>query len=115
MFDIGFPELLIISLVSLLVIGPKELPNAIRAISLSIGRLRRNFAKIRQDLEKEIGTDDIRAQLYNEEVMQEIEESKTNLANTKKEISEIIGHVKEDLSPNHELKTERDDGRKQSI
>ena len=112
MFDIGFPELLVISLVALLVIGPNELPNAIRAISLWVGRLRRNFAKIRQELEKEIGADEIRAQLYNEEVMREIEESKETLTNTQKEISELVEYVSEDFSSDPKVNTEENGGKK---
>ena len=112
MFDIGFPELLVISLVALLVIGPNELPNAIRAISLWVGRLRRNFAKIRQELEKEIGADEIRAQLYNEEVMREIEESKETLTNTQKEVSELVEYVSEDFSSDPKVNTEENGGKK---
>ena len=112
MFDIGFPELLVISLVALVVIGPNELPNTLRAISLWVGRLRRNFAKIRQELEKEIGADEIRAQLYNEEVMREIEESKETLTNTQKEVSELVEYVTEDFSPDPKVKIEENGGQK---
>ena len=112
MFDIGFPELLVISFVALLVIGPNELPNTIRAISLWVGRLRRNFAKIRQELEKEIGADEIRAQLYNEEVMREIDESKETLTNTQKEVSEFVEYVTEDFSPDPKAKIEENGGKK---
>ena len=112
MFDIGFPELLVISFVALLVIGPNELPNTIRAISLWVGRLRRNFAKIRQELEKEIGADEIRAQLYNEEVMREIEESKKTLTNTQKEVGELVEYVTEDFPADPKVKTEENGGKK---
>jgi sec-independent protein translocase protein TatB len=98
MFDIGFPELLLISIVALLVIGPDELPNAIRSLSLWIGRLRRSFAKIRQEIEKEIGADEIRAELHNEQIMQELEESKTSLLETKDDLNNLIDATKDQLS-----------------
>ena len=98
MFDIGFPELLLISVVALLVIGPDELPNAIRSISLWIGRIRRSFTKIKQGIENEIGADEIRAQLYNEQIMQEIEASKTSIQETKQNLNNMIGEVKSYLS-----------------
>ena len=41
MFDIGFPELLLISVVALLVIGPEKLPDTIRTVSLWVGRIQR--------------------------------------------------------------------------
>ena len=48
MFDIGFAELLIIGVVSLLVIGPERLPDAIRTTSAWVNRLRRSFNDINQ-------------------------------------------------------------------
>jgi len=39
-------------------------------MSLWIGRLRRNFNNIKSEIEKEIGADEIRRQLRNEEIME---------------------------------------------
>ena len=63
MFDIGFPELILIGVVTLLVIGPDQLPSTMRTIALWIGRFRRGFADIRRDIEQGIGADEIRQQL----------------------------------------------------
>ncbi|HVT55306.1 MAG TPA: Sec-independent protein translocase protein TatB, partial [Xanthobacteraceae bacterium] len=41
MFDIGWSELLVIGVVALVVIGPKELPGVVRTIAQNIGKLRR--------------------------------------------------------------------------
>jgi len=41
MFDIGWSELLVIGIVALVVIGPKELPGVVRAVAQNIGKLRR--------------------------------------------------------------------------
>ena len=79
MFDIGFLELLVIALITLVVMGPERLPEAIRAISLWIGRLKQQLAKTRQDIENEVGMDDIRHQLHNEQVLKELGESKDQL------------------------------------
>jgi sec-independent protein translocase protein TatB len=40
MFDIGYSELLLIAIVTLLVVGPKELPNLLRTIGRWTGRAR---------------------------------------------------------------------------
>ena len=40
MFDLGWPELMLIMLVALVVIGPKELPNAIRTVMGIVRKLR---------------------------------------------------------------------------
>ncbi|MBT4928841.1 Sec-independent protein translocase protein TatB [Porticoccaceae bacterium] len=79
MFDIGFLELLVIALITLVVMGPERLPEAIRAISLWIGRLKQLLAKTRQDIENEVGMDDIRHQLHNEQVLKDLGESKDQL------------------------------------
>jgi sec-independent protein translocase protein TatB len=41
MFDIGWSELLLIAVVALIVIGPKELPGALRMVGQWMGKLRR--------------------------------------------------------------------------
>lgn len=79
MFDIGFSELLLIALVTLLVMGPERLPQAVRSISLQLGRLKQMLASARRDLEQEVGMDDIRQQLHNEQVMRELNESRDHL------------------------------------
>ncbi|WP_084646028.1 Sec-independent protein translocase protein TatB [Marinimicrobium agarilyticum] len=73
MFDIGFFELLIIAIVGLVVIGPERLPEAARAVGLWIGRLKRSLRDTRSELERQLGADDIRRQLHNEEVMRSLE------------------------------------------
>ena len=72
MFDIGFAELLIIAVVGLLVIGPQRLPETVRALALWVGRLRRAVSRTYRELEKEVGMDDIRRQLHNEEIMRQL-------------------------------------------
>ena len=79
MFDIGFLELLVIALITLVVMGPERLPEAIRTISLWFGRLKQVLAKARIDIENEVGMDDIRHQLHNEEVLRELGEQKDQL------------------------------------
>lgn len=72
MFDIGFPELMLVAIVGLLVIGPSRLPEALRTLGLWLGRLRRGFTTVRAEIEKEIGMDEVRRQLHNEAVMEEM-------------------------------------------
>lgn len=70
MFDIGFTELLLVGLVALLVLGPERLPGAVRTASLWIGRLKRSFSAIKAEVEREIGADEIRRQLHNEQILE---------------------------------------------
>ncbi len=57
MFDIGFAELIIIAVVSLLVIGPERLPGAIRTASLWFNKIKRGFNDIKQEVQQELHND----------------------------------------------------------
>lgn len=70
MFDVGFSELLLVALVALLVLGPERLPGAARTAGLWVGRLKRSFAAIKTEVEREIGADEIRLQLHNEQILE---------------------------------------------
>lgn len=76
MFDIGFMELLLISIVSLIVIGPERLPGAIRTATLWIGRAKRSFNSVKADIEREMNTDEIRRQLHNETILSDLDKAK---------------------------------------
>ncbi len=89
MFDIGFLEIVLISVVALLILGPDKLPGAIRTMGLWLGRLRRNFDNIKRDIEKEIGADEIRRQLRNEAILEKFNESK-------KQITDGFGAIKQE-------------------
>lgn len=69
MFEIGFGELLLVALVALLVLGPERLPVAARMTGLWLGRLRRSFNSLKSEVERELGTEEIRRQLHNEQVL----------------------------------------------
>ena len=65
MFDIGFAEILLIGVVGLLVVGPEQLPGAVRTAMAWINRFRRSFDQIRTE---------VRRELHNDEVMQKLQE-----------------------------------------
>ena len=69
MFGISFGELLLVALIALLVLGPERLPGAARTAGLWVGRLKRSFNAIKQEVEREIGADEIRRQLHNEDIL----------------------------------------------
>ena len=97
MFDIGFPELVLISIVALLILGPERLPDAVRTMALWVGRIRRSYAKLRNEIENEIGADEIRAQLHNEEIMKELEESRTIIKETIQDTGNLVNSAGDDI------------------
>ena len=74
MFDIGLFELLLLSIIVLLVIGPQRLPETLRTLGLWVGRMRRSFTRVKTEIEREIGMDDVRRQLHNEAIMEQMKE-----------------------------------------
>ena len=75
-------ELLLVAFVALLVIGPERLPETLRTLGLWIGRLTRSFNSVKAELEKEIGMDEIRRQLHNESVMEEMKRIEREVKNS---------------------------------
>ena len=71
MFDIGFSELLVIALLILIVMGPERLPETVRTISLWIGRIRQFLSSAHSDIADEVGFDEVRRQLHNEQIMRD--------------------------------------------
>ncbi len=71
--SIGFPELIIIFAVALLVFGPKKLPEVGRSIGKALREFRRTTDEIKEKLEDEIQADDFK------EIKTEINEFKKDL------------------------------------
>ena len=65
MFDLGWQEFMLIALIALIVVGPKDLPRVIRAVSQGIRRVRgvaREFHSSLEEVAREAELDDIRKQ-----------------------------------------------------
>ncbi|MBU2709596.1 Sec-independent protein translocase protein TatB [Zooshikella harenae] len=90
MFDIGFAELLLIAIIGLIVLGPERLPHAIRTVTLWVGRIRRGFTAMKSEIEREVGADEIKRQLHNERIMDELKQAQ-------KSLQENVEDVKHDL------------------
>ena len=76
MFEIGFPELLVIVFVGLLVVGPEKLPQIIKTLTRSFRAIKSYFMEARSEIEKSVGIDEIRQDLHNEEIMEDLKENK---------------------------------------
>jgi len=66
MFDIGWQELFIVGLVTIVVVGPKELPRVLRTVTLSIRKIRgmaRDFQDGLEELAREAELDEMKKEL----------------------------------------------------
>ena len=60
MFDMGITELMLISVVALVVIGPERLPGVARTAGKYVGRLKRFMTSVKADVEQELRADELR-------------------------------------------------------
>ena len=65
MFQIGFIEILFIGLIILLLFGPERLPEISKIIIKNTTRLKRKFSSFREDIERDIGADEIKQDIFN--------------------------------------------------
>lgn len=103
MFDIGFFELLVVAVVGLLVIGPERLPDTVRTVARWWSGIKRTLHNAREELEREVGADDIRRELHNERIMKELAESRREMEQV---ISEVGKVSVEPESPPHSREAE---------
>jgi sec-independent protein translocase protein TatB len=95
MFDIGWGELVVIGVVALIAIGPKELPGVLRATGQWMGKIRRmanEFQDQFRDAMREAELDDLKKKVDDE--LKTTTDSFTNfdpLGDTRKDIETAIG------------------------
>jgi len=59
MFDVGFWELCLVGLVSLLVIGPEKLPKAARVAGFWLGKTRNMLASAKAEMQQELQAEEM--------------------------------------------------------
>ena len=83
MFDVGFSEILLLSLVGLLVLGPERLPSVARTLGGLTRKARTSWLSLKRSIEAEMRA----------------EELKKPLENFKKEFKTAVDEVRSGLSP----------------
>lgn len=98
MFDIGFPELLIVALVLLLVVGPERLPEVLRTVGRVAGSARRSFDTLKAELEREVGADDLRRELHNARIMEDAKRLEEDLKGAEQSLKTLGQTTKAELT-----------------
>lgn len=92
MFDIGFWELLVIGVVTLLVVGPDKLPGLARTAGHWVGRARRFVSSVKADIDREIAADELKKilarQAESNPLHEIIEETRQTIHDTKEQITD---------------------------
>ena len=78
MFQVGFLEILLILVVGLFIVGPTRLPDVVKCIVKVYKKIQLSISNFKNDLESEIGTDEIKKDVFNEMRMEELNLSGTS-------------------------------------
>ncbi len=73
MFDVGFWELCLVGLVSLLVIGPEKLPKAARVAGFWIGKTKSIVATVQTEIKEELQAEEMRQILKEQTAVEEVQ------------------------------------------
>jgi sec-independent protein translocase protein TatB len=78
LFQVGFLEILLILVVGLFIVGPTRLPDVVNFIDKVYKKIQLSITNFKNDLESEIGTDEIKKDVFNEMRMEELNLSGTS-------------------------------------
>jgi sec-independent protein translocase protein TatB len=108
MFDIGFSELIMVGLVSLLVIGPERLPKVARLAGFWLGKTRSMMASVKAEIQQELQVEELRQILKKQEDLHEFHAAlneTTEAANAiKASLASLPDETLLDVKPPHEPK-----------
>ena len=78
MFGLGFTEILLIAIVALLFIGPDKLPDTMRQIARTFGKIKRALEDTKSTIENELRVDELREEALS--YRRQIEKAKEDLS-----------------------------------
>lgn len=104
MFDIAWTELLLVVVVAILVVGPKELPGMLRTIGRTIGSVRKMAGEFQSTLndavkeaEKQSGIDEMRKQADAAQNFNPLDDLKKTLEDEKQKLEKSMARAEEDV------------------
>lgn len=103
MLDVGWQELFVIAVITIIVVGPKEIPRVLRTVMLWVRKIKdmaREFQSSIDDIAREAELDDIKKQLAEaqdfdlDREMEETIDPTGEMTNTIREIAEPVDNAK---------------------
>ena len=95
MFDVGFQELTLISLIALIVVGPERLPRMARTLGLWMGKIRYYVGQVKSDIDREVRAQELKELL--DKPARELDELKSVAEETKGTLDQardVLGEAK---------------------
>ncbi|MBX2804950.1 MAG: Sec-independent protein translocase protein TatB [Hyphomicrobiales bacterium] len=90
MFDIAWSELLLVAVVAILVVGPKELPGMLRSLGRMLGKLRRTadeFRKHFDDAIRDVGAEDLQREMNSLKQNNPLSQIRSSIEDAAKDVS----------------------------
>jgi sec-independent protein translocase protein TatB len=109
MFDIGWGELLLVGMIALIVIGPKELPTVMRTLGHWMGRVKRMASEFQgqfQEALREAELDDLKKQA--EDLTGSVGDMSNPLADVQKDVERALDTSDLDKLPASSTESESD-------
>ena len=106
MFEISFPELIILAVVALLVLGPERLPRAAQFAGLWVRRARAHWHAVKTDFERELADDELRKSL--EATRTALKEAQSSLRESMDEVDVAVRGVETPDVPRIEVDARND-------
>lgn len=94
MFDIGFWELILLAIVTLVVVGPERLPRLARTAGLWMGKARRMVSEVKSEVERELQIEEIKQSINRQGNVEEFRQ----LADRVKNINSDLKNIESDLN-----------------
>jgi sec-independent protein translocase protein TatB len=96
MFDIGFWELCLVGLVSLIVIGPEKLPKVARVAGFWVAKIRNMVAAVKTEINEELQAEEMRQILKQQAGLEEAQKLLDEGSNAVNELSSSIKSLPEE-------------------
>ena len=97
MFDIGWTEILIIAVVAIIIVGPKDLPRMLRSLGRYAGQLKRTAGEFRSQFDeaiRESELDELRSSLKDASDMNPVNQIKDTMTDSMKPLEETASDIK---------------------
>lgn len=109
MFDVGFAEILLLSLIGLLVLGPERLPRVARTLGGLANKARKSWVSLKQTIDAEIRAEELK------DLKRPLEDFQNEIKSTTDEFKAGVDSLKDGIDPTKgfapEKSTKPDDGK----